>query len=135
MSVQLCSLFGFPQNISTHSHVFLRILKSAPLPLDMLFRQHSPHCGTQEHFYPQGSDPVPPACGGDRQRLPSPLQHQHLDHQCMQLSSSRPLSHRRGRGPRSVYGGQPANLVRATGVPGYTDRCASMVFPCITITS
>lgn len=101
---------------------FLRPLKSAPFPLDITFRQYSRHRGTQEYFHPQGSNAVSAAGGGDRQRLSRTLRHQHFDHQRVQLPACRPLSHRRGGSPRAVYGGQPADIVRDSGLLGHTHR-------------
>lgn len=60
---------------------------------DSTFRQHSWHPGTQEYFYPQGSNSVSPSCCGGWQWLSGSLQHQHFDHQCVQLPAWRPLSY------------------------------------------
>ncbi|XP_061660703.1 cadherin-7 isoform X2 [Syngnathoides biaculeatus] len=81
-------------------------------------RQHGGRRGTQEHFHPQGPEPLPPARGGDGQRLARVVQHGHADHQRVRLPARRTLPLRGGGGPGPVHGGQPSDLRRASGVPG-----------------
>lgn len=101
---------------------FSRKLKSAPLSVDITFRQYSRHRGTQEHFHPQGPDALSPARRGGGQRLPGPLQHQHAHRQRVQLPACWTLSHRGGGGPGSVHGGQPADPGGANGLPAHIRR-------------
>lgn len=106
---------------SFSTHTFLSWLKNVSLLPDH-FRQYSWHRGTQEYFHTQGSNPVLPTCGCGGQWLSGSVQHQHFDHRRVQLSACRPLSHRRGGGPRSDYERQRANLVRGSNLSGYSHR-------------
>lgn len=119
----LCYPLSSPtkQQWKQRSGFIRRILKHVRL-LTPTSRQHGWHRGSQEHVHTQGSNPVPPACGGDRQRLSGSVQHQHFDRQRVQLPAGRPLSLGGGERPRPLHGGQPADLVRASDLPGRPHR-------------